>query len=116
MGNTQLFVQPSAGAASLGMSAGDRLQLRITELPILAMRLCLGVAAGKDPGAHMEVTFALSLSKLQRDLCGERRRRGGETWWVAMSFFTRVGKGSLCCDSGGSLKGSFSSANCRVSL
>lgn len=115
MGNTQLFVQPSASAASLQMSAGDRLQLRIREVLMPGTQLWQGVAAGKDPGACMEVTFALSLSELQRDLSAELRHRGGKTWWAATSLFTRLEKVSLCCDSVGSLKGSFSSVNCRVS-
>lgn len=53
------------------MSAGDRLQLRIREVPIPGTQLWQGAAAGKDPGACMEVTFALSLAELQRDLSGE---------------------------------------------
>ena len=63
----------------------------------------------------MEVTFVLSLAKVQKDLSDEPHHHAGKTWWVATSLSSSPEKVSAYYDSVESLKGSFSGVECRVS-
>lgn len=108
MGNTQLFVQPSASAASPGRQLGIVSSSELERSPSPGTSSC-----GREllQERLLELAWRSPLpcpfQNFKETFLESPVTRGGKTRWVATSLLPRLEKVSLCCGSVGSLKGQF---------